>query len=76
MRKKRSSKMMPSKQTFVVTIYTDGMDYPRDMRGIAAALRSAVPDVVRPFVREVQSSEVRWTTKSKSKNEEKGKVSP
>ncbi len=48
------------KQTFKITITTDGLDGPSDMNGIATVLRDAVPAIVRPFVCEVAPPTVEW----------------
>lgn len=48
------------KQTFKITITTDGLDGPRDMDGIAKALEAAVPAIVCPFVCEVTPPTVEW----------------
>lgn len=67
------------KQRFIVTIDTDGLDYPHDMHGIAEALCAAIPDVVRPFVRETAPAVVLWepppNIKPKKKRQSKRKRS-
>lgn len=49
-----------SRQTFLVTITTDGLDGPSDMQDIARAMQASVPGIVRPFVRETEPASVTW----------------
>lgn len=48
------------KRRFVITLETDGMDFPADMRKIAGALQTALPALVRPYVRETAPATVEW----------------
>jgi hypothetical protein len=52
------------KRRFIITLETDGMDYPSDMQEIERALQSALPSIVRPFVRETAPATVTWQPRS------------
>jgi hypothetical protein len=56
-----------TKQTFIVTITTDGLDGPDDMKDIASQIESALPKIVMPFVHEVEPAVVKWVKPAKSR---------
>lgn len=60
-------------QDFLVTITTDGMDYPSDMQGIAKAIQAAVPDIVRKYVNETAPAKVEWFSRKRMENLKKRK---
>ncbi len=55
------------KQGFIISITTDGLDGPSDMKKIAEDLARFIPTIVMPYVREVSPATVAWIDRRSKK---------